>query len=618
MRYRVGDYVLDGDRFELRKNGDLLPAEPQVLSVLFFLVENRNRLVTKDELVDAVWSGRAVSDSAISSRIKSARQLLGDDGEKQRLIRTVHAKGFRFVGPVDATQPELEERGGEAVPATAQPLRRRLLLPALVVTAAVVIGLLVGRPWSEKPATVAVTPATTAAQSETFARDLTAKLAMLSSADKGAMRLLERANSDKPDLRFNVDASTDGREVQSNLVLLDDRGELLWSQDIRQPQAKLSDLKQQLAFTAGKVLECALDTMAKGAPRLDRQVVKLYLSGCAEYADVNENNIFDIERIFKKVVDAAPGFQSGWRRLLLTEAATLDDYFDPTEADLSRARQTLAAAQKINPAMPEIYILEGELAPPRAMSERMRFVEMAVRGAPANGDIAMTHSIYLLKVGRLKDAVAEARRSVRNDPLSPADREAAVMALGYAGQIAEAEQALREAEALWPGAYTLREARFTLYLRFADPKEAIRLRNSGLAMPSLSPFVGSFLNARASPTPANVEHALRDARALYARTPLAIASLSQVLGAFHREDELFRILLNWEYPDKVDQVTDVLFRPALRNFHHDPRFMRVAARLGLLQYWRSSGNWPDYCFDADLPYDCKRVAAQVAQAEPLP
>ena len=102
MRYRVGKHVLDLRKFELRKNDCLLSAEPQVLSLLFHLVENRDRLVSKDELVATIWGGRAISDSAISSRIKSARKLLGDDGEAQRLIRTVHGKGFRFVGEVSA------------------------------------------------------------------------------------------------------------------------------------------------------------------------------------------------------------------------------------------------------------------------------------------------------------------------------------------------------------------------------------------------------------------------------------------------------------------------------------------------------------------------------------
>ena len=102
MRYRVGEHVLDLRKFELRENDRLVSIEPQVLSLLFLLVENRDRLVSKDELVATIWGGRAISDSAISSRIKSARQLLGDDGEAQRLIRTVHGKGFRFVGDVSA------------------------------------------------------------------------------------------------------------------------------------------------------------------------------------------------------------------------------------------------------------------------------------------------------------------------------------------------------------------------------------------------------------------------------------------------------------------------------------------------------------------------------------
>jgi DNA-binding winged helix-turn-helix (wHTH) protein/tetratricopeptide (TPR) repeat protein len=613
MRYRVGEHVLDLRKFELRKDGYPVPAEPQVLSLLFLLVENRDRLVTKDELVDAIWDGRAVSDSAISSRIKSARQLLGDDGEAQRLIRTVHGKGFRFVGDVLVEGAEAD-RDAEAGHPTAQSpgySKSRVLLPLLAIGAALLIGLLLWQPWQRGPVTVAVRAATASQDSHALARDLTAKLAMLSEINQGVARLLDRTDRARPDLRFDVDTTADQAGVTANVVLVDEQGELLWSRDFRQPRAKLSDLRQQLAYAAAKVLNCALDTVAQKNGRLERQVVKLYLNGCAESADAEENAP-DIERTFKKVVDAAPGFEPGWRRLLIAEAATLNDVVDPSEADVSRGRQTLAAARKAHPALPESYILQAETTQPTAMVERMRLVKEAVQAAPDDPDIAAIESTYLIKVGRLKDAVAAAARAVRNDPLSPAYREAAIFALGYDGRLAEAERQLRDAEALWPNATTLRTARFTLYMRFADPKQAIRLRESGLPMPSLSPYVGSFLVARANPTPANVDLALRDARALYARTPIAISHLEQTLGAFHREEALFPILLNWQYPDKVDQVTDALFRPALRDFRHDPRFMRVAARLGLLQYWQSSGNWPDFCFDADLPYDCKTVAAAVA------
>jgi TolB-like protein/DNA-binding winged helix-turn-helix (wHTH) protein len=98
--YCIGDFELDPLKFELRRAGASIAVEPQVLALLQLLVENRDRLVTKDEIVDSVWKGRIVSDSAVTSRVKSARQALGDDGREQRAIRTVHGKGYRFVADV--------------------------------------------------------------------------------------------------------------------------------------------------------------------------------------------------------------------------------------------------------------------------------------------------------------------------------------------------------------------------------------------------------------------------------------------------------------------------------------------------------------------------------------
>jgi len=100
MSYRIGDFELDPLKFEVRRGGESIATEPQVLALLLLLVENRDRLISKDEIVDRVWKGRFVSDSAVTSRVKSARQVLEDDGRAQRLIRTVHGKGYRFVGDV--------------------------------------------------------------------------------------------------------------------------------------------------------------------------------------------------------------------------------------------------------------------------------------------------------------------------------------------------------------------------------------------------------------------------------------------------------------------------------------------------------------------------------------
>ena len=77
---------------------------PQVFALLALLVENRQRMVPREELVERIWEGRVVSDSALSSRIKSARKALDDDGAAQKYIRTVHGLGFRFVGEVEGRQ----------------------------------------------------------------------------------------------------------------------------------------------------------------------------------------------------------------------------------------------------------------------------------------------------------------------------------------------------------------------------------------------------------------------------------------------------------------------------------------------------------------------------------
>jgi TolB-like protein/tetratricopeptide (TPR) repeat protein len=109
MLYRVGDLELDQLKFELRRAGSSIAVEPQVLALIFLLVENRDRLITKDEIVERIWNGRIVSDSAVTSRVKSARQALGDDGLQQRAIRTVHGKGYRFVADVSLQLPARAE-----------------------------------------------------------------------------------------------------------------------------------------------------------------------------------------------------------------------------------------------------------------------------------------------------------------------------------------------------------------------------------------------------------------------------------------------------------------------------------------------------------------------------
>ena len=100
MLYVFEDFSLDCDRRELRRGNELLSVEPQVFDLLQYLIRNRDRVVSKDDLISAVWHGRIVSEATLSSRINAARSALHDSGDEQRLIRTIMRKGIRFVGAV--------------------------------------------------------------------------------------------------------------------------------------------------------------------------------------------------------------------------------------------------------------------------------------------------------------------------------------------------------------------------------------------------------------------------------------------------------------------------------------------------------------------------------------
>ena len=101
MNFRFSDFEVDIARRELRRAGAIVHTEPQVFDLLVHLIQNRDRIVRKNELIDVIWRGRIVSETALSSRINAARRALGDNGNDQGLIRTVHKRGFRFVGDVD-------------------------------------------------------------------------------------------------------------------------------------------------------------------------------------------------------------------------------------------------------------------------------------------------------------------------------------------------------------------------------------------------------------------------------------------------------------------------------------------------------------------------------------
>ena len=122
--YRFGAYALDSTRYRLSRGDEEISVEPQVFDVLKFLIENRERVVSRDDLIEAVWGGRIVSDATLSSRISAARHAVGDSGENQAVIRTAHKRGFQFVAELAAASLE-ENYSDPQKPSDAAPAHRQ-------------------------------------------------------------------------------------------------------------------------------------------------------------------------------------------------------------------------------------------------------------------------------------------------------------------------------------------------------------------------------------------------------------------------------------------------------------------------------------------------------------
>ena len=135
MRYIFEEYAFDTDRRELHRGAHVVSVAPQVFDLLDYLIRNRERVVSKDDLIRAVWNGRIVSDAALTTRLNAARTAIGDDGVKQRLIKTMPRKGFRFVGTVQEVKTSTgqpvgsAEHGGDMTLRSSSPRLSIVVLP---------------------------------------------------------------------------------------------------------------------------------------------------------------------------------------------------------------------------------------------------------------------------------------------------------------------------------------------------------------------------------------------------------------------------------------------------------------------------------------------------------
>jgi tetratricopeptide (TPR) repeat protein len=490
-------------------------------------------------------------------------------------------------------------------------LRQMLLGAVMLAAAAIAASLLLWRPWAG-PATatvVAIRPADQSPYAKELARDLVVALADVPSAGVNSLQLVDEDSTASADLIFEVSGSASNGRRTANLVLL--RGldrQLLSSQDLEAASNSTADLKGSLTVSAAQVLRCA--TEALGAPRpLTTAELKLYSGLCQRFATVygSPEPAYALAAQFEEFVRKAPHFTPAWKKLLLLEASLQmlpDDHDRPSPDAL---RQHIVEARRIDPHMPEAEVAEAELLPTMDFARRLALVDRAVADAPDDALMFAARASQLMRVGRHSDAVNDVEQAVTLDRFSATTRNAFILVLAHSGRLTRALNELDEAQRLWPTAHNLLETRFRYNYRYGDfqiAEQIMRAHGSGAAP-------AAFFAARADPTATNVERAIFVAKASGERYASLVGSTVETLVMFGRNDEAYEFLSRLPPSRFEANLASTLFRPTLKSFRQSPRFIDVTRRFGLLNYWRKSGKWPDFCSDPDLPYDCKAEAAKL-------
>ena len=545
-------------------------------------------------------------------------------------LSTVSARGGRGVN--DAVRPLLalladpSHGPGPVPPQSAATLRHPQPLPwRLIATAAAALLVLVGAfAWwqmeSGKGNAVAITAAASSdpALSQNLARQAVIDLGRFPGTllDKLSFTADPDAASKAAAFRVAIAAQRDAKLAHVDISLQTSRRSgIVWATTIDGRVDRLVDLRQQIAAEISAALACATH-YGEPADRLDDDVFRQFVTGCVGMSKVGEGNP-QLVATFKAVTQKAPEFGPGWANLALLERLGIPVAAEAEQPNIARDfRANLVRAKRLAPNLEETIAADALIrkSPAPVWVQSIPLLDRGIRQYPDSALLLAIRSEQLLSVGRMGEAVESARRALGAEPLTISIRSAYIGSLAYAGQWRAAADELSKAEAVWPDSETFRLIRYRLDLRYGDPKNALRMLDANQTGspdgPAFDRSWRSFLEARISPSPANIERALELFRERYRHNPVDIPGYAQALGTFGRTDELFAAARNPVTLDSMKVSTETLFRVQMKPILRDPRFMELASRLGLLSFWRSSNAWPDFCRDPDLPYDCRREASK--------
>jgi TolB-like protein/tetratricopeptide (TPR) repeat protein len=418
LRYLFEEYAFDTDRRELHRGADVVSVAPQVFDLLDYLIRNRERLVSKDELITAVWNGRIISDAALTTRLNAARNAIGDTGEKQRLIKTLPRKGFRFVGTVqEAQRPAIAPVGSAAQNGDTAPSRVSAPHLSIVVLPFANIG--------DDPEQAYFVDGVT----ESLTTDLSRISGSFVIGRHTAFTYKGKAVDVKQigrelNVRYVLEGSVQrgGKRLRVNVQLIDtETANHVWAERFDKPVVDLFDMQDEIVARLANTLNAEL--IVAEARRAERSVnpdaMNLYFQGRASYnKGTILENLTQAQGFFERALALDPGCMEA-----LVGAADVD--------------ATVSAAFLTDDPGPRFAAAEANL-------------NKALSLAPQHALAHLLFGIVQIHTNRAAQGIAECERALALDHNLAHAHAWIGLAKTYIGRAAEAEIHLNEALRLSP------------------------------------------------------------------------------------------------------------------------------------------------------------------------
>ncbi|HEY2749937.1 winged helix-turn-helix domain-containing protein [Phenylobacterium sp.] len=590
--FHLGALFVRPSRREIEVGGQAEKLEPRVMQALVVLAANRDRVVSRDQLIESCWDRRIVGDDAINRCMAKVRRVARAHGGFT--LETVPRVGYRL---------RLAAPGATA----AKSRRLRWVWPASVVGAALVLAALGWFMWrgGATPLTADSPVAIRSFQSVTT--DAAARVFAVGVADDTAGLLTENGieivavDSRRPHLEIEGTVSADAGRLRTRVRLRDPRADaILWSEEFTAPTSEAARLRFETSWRLVAAAQTARELLRDRSRDLDSVALGLALQTLDSAQQSSWKPLSTADALVRRAPLYAPGWAlHGMVRLVESSYASEPEAEALRRQGVADAQHALSLRRDFGPA----YGLLALATPVRDWTERARLLEKGLALAP--GRLSSTMADFLSNSGRVEDARMLSEQILERGPSQPANAGQAVEIRYLRGRTHDAQAGVDRYLPMRPADASLRTAGLAVAVLAGDPDQALAILGDPARRPidftaeTLRATTG-FVNWRKSQTASDREAARAAIMAATGARGLQPGLAVQMLSALREIDNAFEVADRYAQDRRFQRLYGLsrigfLFGPATAPLREDRRFVDLARTLGLLDYWRSSARWPDFC-----------------------